>query len=258
MIWNKKPKIEFYSLIPEVARIAPIQNARNFRPEILINATKEHAERKKCPHFGMEKVGTTAKCPGIYNYARHGWVLTTWQDIVIETFGDGTSYQWTTPIDQTALDNGAFIGPTVTSHGKDQYANYVGGIPNALQEIIKINTPWRCKVPEGYYLMEGPVPYANEHRFTTAVGFLDNSLGPAPINVQLFWHVTNGKTLIKAGTPIAHYLLVPKNSPELVVRGVSAQDIKDEKLQSIILARQYESDIKERKCIFAKIFGSNK
>lgn len=255
MTWFKKqPTIEFFSLIPEVAELAPIQHARNFRPDLLINATKDYANEKTKDGFGTNKLISTAKCPGIYNYARHGWVLTTWQDITIETNGDGSSFLWTSPIDQTKCTNGRMVGEAIGSHPREQYANYIGGsIPQSLDTVIKVNTPWRCNVPEGYYLQEAPLPYSTEKRFTTMTGFFSKEHGLAELSVQLFWHVMNGKTLIKAGTPIAHYMLIPKDQPEMISMAATPKQIKLIDLSNVELSRHFVSDTKERKCVFAKI-----
>jgi len=258
-IFKKKPTIEFFSLIPEVVDLAPIQHARNFRPELLVNASKEYAVQKKSPWFSMERLISTAKCPGIYNYARQGWVMTTYQDITIETNGDGSTFEWTSSIDQTKLTNGSDVGEAIGSHPNAQYANYIGGsIPNSLNTVVKINTPWRCNVPEGYYLQEAPMPYTTEKRFTTVTGFFSKEYGVAQMNVQLLWHVMEGKTLIKAGTPIAHYMLIPKDQPDIKCMVATSKQVKQNKLTNLELNRHFVSDIKERKCIFAKLFGDKK
>jgi hypothetical protein len=255
MNWFKKnPTVEFYSLMPEIVDLAPIQNARNFRPELMVNATKDYAEKKKHPLFGMVKLITTAKCPGIYNYARYGWVMTTWQDLVIETNGDGSSFTWYTPIDQRSVHSVDTIGEMVSSHSKEQYADYIGGsIPNSIDTVIKINTPWRCNVPEGYFLQEAPLPYTTEKRFTTITGFYSKEVGIAQMNVQLLWHVLKGTTLIKAGTPIAHYMLIPKEQPNMRCVAATPEQVRLNKLTNTETSRHYVSDLKERKCIFSKL-----
>jgi hypothetical protein len=255
MSWLKrKETIEFFSLIPEVAKLAPIQHARNFRPEVLINATKDYANEKAKDGFGMSSLISTAKCPGIYNYARHGWVLTTWQDITIETNGDGSSFRWASPIDQNQCTNGKMVGEAIGSHSRAQYADFIGGsIPMSLDTVIKVYTPWRCNVPEGYYLQEAPLPYSTEKRFTTVTGFFSKEHGLAQLNVQLLWHVMKGKTLIKAGTPIAHYMLIPKDQPEMISMAATPKQIKLDETNNIELKRRFVADTKEHKCVFAKI-----
>lgn len=253
--YNSLPKVEFFSLMPDVTRIAPIVPATQFRPTLMTNASKELSQLKKEPNFGSYKMIATAKCPGIYNLARYGWVMTTWQDIVIETNGDGVNFASESATDQTKLDGGFTVGPTVGFHGPQQYANYIGGkIPEAISNVVKINTPWRCVVPKGYYLQEGPLPYTDEQRFTTVRGFFSQEFGVAQMNVQLIWHVLNGRTVIKAGTPIAHYMLLPKKQPTLVVRDATAKDIALDKATRVEIDRVLVSNRTEQKCVYAKLF----
>jgi hypothetical protein len=256
MFWHKKkPTIEFFSLMPEVAALQPVVSARNFRPDLLVNAGKNYADLKKDPMFGTEKIFSTARCPGIYNYVRHGWVICAWQDITITTNGDGESFTWSTPLDQRVLINGNIVGQAVNFHPREQYANHIGGsIPNSLAVVLKIMTPWRCIVPEGYYLQEGNMPYSDEKRFTTVTGFFSRDQGVAQMNIQLLWHVLDGTTVIKAGTPLAHYMLIPKEQPELVSMAATPEQVLSERITNTELNRQNITNMKERKCIFAEIF----
>jgi hypothetical protein len=116
-------------------------------------------------------------------------------------------------------------GDAVGFHPAEQLANYFDEWPeSALRTVIKVHTGWRCYVPEGYYLMEMPLPLTEENRFTTIPGYFSKESGPASMNVQLLWHVMNGTTLIPAGTPIAQYVLVPKEQPEMVCRDAEKSD----------------------------------
>lgn len=72
--------------------------------------------------------------------------------------------------------------------------------------------------------MEMPLPLSEENRFTTVPGYFSKEAGPASMNVQLMWHVMDGETLIKAGTPIAQYVLVPKDQPDMVCRDANLKD----------------------------------
>jgi hypothetical protein len=251
---RKPANVEFYSLIPEIAKIAPIVSASHFRPKFMDIAAQELSQEKKCPHYGKEKTYNTAKCPGIYNYYQHGWILTTWQDIVITTNGDGVSFEWRTPIDQRQLENGQLVGENVSSHSPEQYANNISDSSNILKSVVKIQTPWRCIIPRGYYLMETAVPYTEDKRFTTVTGFHSMDTGVAPLNVQLLWHVLDGETIIKAGTPIAHYMLIPKDQPKLEVRAANNKDLELEKISQIELNRKFVANRSESKCLFAKLF----
>lgn len=253
-MFNKKPKIEFYSLIPEVADIAPIVPAHTAKPSWFKNAQNEFANLAKQPDFGHHRIQHTAKCPGLFNYMRYGWVMTTWQDIIITTNGDLQSFEWRTPVDQTRVTNGDMVGEAVGYHPKEQLSDYQGGWDDALNCVLKIHTPWRCIVPKGYYLLEGPLPYSDEKRFTTMPGFFSQEYGVAQMNVQLKWNVLNGETLIKAGTPIAHYMLVPKDEAELIVSKATPEQIHADKVTKLESTRKFVSDKGQAKCIFAKMF----
>jgi hypothetical protein len=243
-LFKKEPTIEFFSMDPRVAEVAPIVPATHFKPSLLTNSAKELSALKKAPDFGKHRYLSTAKCPGVYNYARHGWILTTWQDILIKTNGDGINFEW------ECSDNSG-----VGFHLPPQYADYVPEHPNTLKTVIKINTTWRCLVPEGYFLMEGQVPFTDERRFTTVTGFFSREFGIAQMNVQLLWHVLEGETLIKAGTPIAHYMLVPKKQPKLVVRSANENDKRMEEITQFEINRKNLSNRSDSKCLFAKLFS---
>ena len=60
-------------------------------------------------------------------------------------------------------------------------------------------------------LLQIPVHYTNEKRFTPATGLIDPRYAHV-LNVQLFWHVLNGEELVRAGTPLVQYIPVPRNA----------------------------------------------
>ena len=249
-----KPKIEFFSVIPEVVELAPIIPAHNFKPNWWKLAQDDYVAKSKDPDFGKSRMLHTIKCPGIFNLIRYGWIMTTWQDIIIKTDGNLQSFEWRTPIDQSLLTQGPLTGSAMGYHPKEQLADYQGGWDDSLNCVLKINTPWRCIIPKGYYLLESPIPYTEETRFTTVPGFLSREYGVSQLNVQMKWHVLNGETLIKAGTPIAHYMLVPKEAAQLVVSKASPEQLYADGLAKVEKSRRFVSDKGKSRCIFSKMF----
>jgi hypothetical protein len=214
--WRKE-KIVFETTIPGMDKLMPIIPAKDYKHPWVNRALEHLANIRKQPNYGMEKMMHTARCPGIFKLQRHGWILRTWQDITIETNGDEQTFLWTTPLDQSAINQEEYIG----SHPPEQLQQYMEHWPqNTLKSLIKIHTGWRCVVPKGYYLMEMPVAYSDENRFTTVPGYFTREMGPAQMNVQLMWHILEGKTLIKAGTPIAQYILVPKEEMKMEMKSI--------------------------------------
>ena len=220
-----KPKMEFTCLIPGVEKIMPIIEARDHRHPWVNKAVNELIQMRKRPDWGTYKTTHTARCPGIFQLQRHGWILRTWQDIVIETNGDGVGFRWSTPIDQKNIEFAKVHQDYVETHTPAQFRNYMENWrKDTLTHVLKINAPWSCVVPKGYYLLEMPVAVADENRFTTVSGVVEREQGTTLLHPQLMWHVMEGKTLIKAGTPIAQYMLVPKDRFELVQKVAGTSD----------------------------------
>jgi hypothetical protein len=252
-IFQKKPKIQFINAISEIVKIAPIVSSSNFKREWFKDLQKDFAIRSQQKYYGVGKHETEiAKCPGIYHILRYGWIQTTYQDIVIKTNGDKKSFTWQTPIDHQALCKG--ILPY-------NYVEYINGMENHLDQyentlntLIKIQSGWICHIPEGYYLYEGPIPYVNENRFTTLEGFYSKEHGQAELNTFLKWHVLNDEVVIKAGTPIAYYMLIPKKELPFECSVANEKHIKEIWNQWVQTNRKYVSNKSENKCIYSRIF----
>jgi len=227
VFFEKVKKLEFINEIPGVADLMPIIESKYIRHDWVNKAHQQFSEIRKNPNWNHTKLMHTAKCPGIFTLQRHGWILRTWQDIIITTTGSDTEFSW-----RSASNTG---GDAVGFHPPIQFSDYFDEWPeDTLKTVVRINTGWRCDVPKGYYLMEMPVAYSGDNRFTTVPGYFSREAGPASMNVQLLWHIKKGETLIKAGTPISQYVLVPKNLPEMSCR--------DEKLSDRTwLSRLYDS-----------------
>jgi hypothetical protein len=246
--FGKKPKIEFQCLVEGVDRIMPITSAKDSMPTWVYSAREDFINSRQTHDYRFTKQSHIAKCPGIFSLMRKGWILKTWQDIVIETNGNLDSFSWSTPINQKATSVGVDY---VDFHSSVNFRNYMQNWPkDTLNCIIKIQSPWVAKIPKGHYLLELPVPYADENRFTTLSGVFDCDHGPAPLNQQLQWHVTNGKTLIKAGTPLAHYLLLDKKDVDFI--NTVKQDKSDDFItRSLAVANRFNPNYKDLVKIFS-------
>lgn len=224
MFWNKE-KIKFYSLIPGLEKMMPIIKAKDYKHPWTLKAQQELASMRLKPEWNMQSLRHTAKCPGIFSVQRHGWIQRAWQDFTIETFPNSDEFVWSSPLDQKQLS--IVAGEYISGHARNQLADYMQNWrPDTLKTLIKIQSPWRCKIPKGYYLLDMSVPYADERRFSVAPGFSTDDLGYASLNIQLLWHAPKGKTLIKAGTPLVQYILVPKKMIDMELGVISENEAK--------------------------------
>ena len=87
-----------------------------------------------------------------------------------------------------------------------------------MKKIVKFHLPWSARIPEGYKLLVLHPMYLDDNRFTTCNGIYDPQLGIADIGtVPLFWHSLEGQHTIAAGTPVAQFILIPKEEPNFKI-----------------------------------------
>ena len=108
--------------------------------------------------------------------------------------------------------------PIVQKHLTHAFYPFFDNWPkNTMQKIIKIVLPWYARIPKGYKLLQTHPFLLDDNRFTTMSGVLDPELGPANVGtIPMFWHTTNDdeEIILKAGTPLAQYILIPKEEPD--------------------------------------------
>jgi hypothetical protein len=194
-IFKPKSWIRFYSLEPAVADLYPIITAHSLKR----SWQEPEVRKRKCPISGMM---SSSNCPGITNIANAGYVLTAPADFIITTNGDGVSFQWEVPYMFKFSDT---IKGYIDKHDYKQTEPLLDNPGTTLKEIVKVETPWRIKSSDDVVFLQIPVSYNNEKRFSAATGIIDPKYAHV-LNVQLFWHVMEGETFIKAGTPLVQYV----------------------------------------------------
>jgi len=205
--------MEFIQRVEGVAELMPIIPASQYKHPWVGRLAEDLKKQRSRPDYGMQQEIHTAKCPGIFGVVQNGWILRTWQDITIETNGDGNTCSWTSAINQDNLIGVNAIG----FHPAGQLTDFLENWDGALRQVVKFQTGWSCKVPKGYFLMEMPVAYSDDDRFEVLPG-MHHVGGYTELNPQTKWKVKSGKTLIKAGTPIAQYMLVKREEFDMSMR----------------------------------------
>lgn len=200
----KKPKLEFYSTIKGVHKLMPIVEAKTISYDWVKKAGKHFADSNR----------STTRCPGIFAAKNEGWILRSWQDIVLNV--DGDKYKWETPMNQDKLSE-EFSGHAVSEHDASMMHQFFDNWPEgSLPSVLKFNTPWLAKIPKGYILKQFHPPYLDENRFTTLSGIYSPEYGMATLHIPVIWH-KQGESLIKAGTPLAQFSLHKKEEIDFSV-----------------------------------------
>lgn len=212
---KEKSYIRFYSLEPGVADLFPILKSSDVKRKFMLEE-----------QIGDQPATLSSKnCPGIKKIISVGWIVTAPADFAIQTNGDGTSMEWGEPYRFTKSTPG--MDGYITWHTRSQTEPLLDDPSDTLKTVVKVETPWRVEASDDVLLLLLPVTYNNEDRFYAATGILDPKYGHL-INVQLFWKVLDGKTIIKAGTPLcqivpvsrkafgtSHYNVIIENATEI-------------------------------------------
>jgi hypothetical protein len=201
--------LKFYSFIPEYTKNFPIR-------KISLGDYEWISRLKEDLMLNPQQEIHTAKCPGIMLMCKTGWIQTAYQDIEIETFGDGVSFDWRTEIDQAKIPEvGDILNDYVHYHSPDQFDKFKPFTGNTLKTILKINSPWFVEIPKGYSLLRLPIPYHDDSRFSVPSGILSyNNF----LNIQLYWHCLNSKEVIKKGTPLCQMILIKNQEPDYEIK----------------------------------------
>ena len=104
----------------------------------------------------------------------------------MKTIGDGEDLSWTTPF-QSSKE------PLVSKHLTHSLYPFFDNWPkNTLKKIIKINLPWKARIPKGYKLVQTHPYMLDDNRFTTMAGVLHPHLGLAAVGTIPMWiHTTD-------------------------------------------------------------------
>jgi len=231
--WFKKTKswVRFYSMDQNVSIMYPVVDTRLTDRDW--NNVGDISRNR--PEQGKQ---TVLNCPAIKQITSVGYVLRAPADFIIKTGATVDKLSWETPfLFKRHSDKYTFSGSEyyISWHSPSQTEPLIPKeIPNTdkhyLHSAVKVETPWRVKTSDDIVLLQLPVTYNNEARFTAAIGVLDPKYMHS-VSVQLFWHVLEGETLIKAGTPLVQYVpvqrsLFQKNSVDFIVD--TATDVEKE------------------------------
>jgi len=247
-LFKKPPVVEFLCVMPGALEIHPIESAKAFRPEWFKKSTQEWAEnfKKGSPHISI------GRCPGVTKLYDTGWIVSTWQDIEIEILEDG-GYAWATKFDETPLRYDKCLPVNEHSPLSFKHSEFLSKkIP-----ILKINTPWHVKIPKGYNMLQLPVPYQEHDWFITAQGIFEKDFGNYELNISVLCNKI-GKFTIKAGTPMAHLILVKDEKIKHTVRYATTEECEQCNKKVALINSMKCANYSKLKKAFAKIYEEKK
>ena len=223
--FRKKQDIRFWSIISAVKTLYPITTSKELkRGWIPVEKEDFKSRQSKCPVHALARVFSINKCPAIHGIMNTGFIVYAPADFKVHTNGD----------ESTILFTNTNIFPYaeyVTTHDEEVAQWLMRQTPNYIfPKVIKVNTPWRVTSSKDIVFLQLPVYFNDEDRFTAVSGIMDPMMSHE-INIQLFWHIKEGDTCIKAGTPLCQYVPVSRSllqSPNYIIDDMSPRDGKME------------------------------
>lgn len=223
--WFNNDKIEFYSLLPGLDKIAPVTNASSYRPSWTKSAAKAYKE--------LNRKETVLKCPGVMKFFSIGYIIYNYCDIAITGSSDRENLSWEYAYEPMKDWSDKITFNYVESHDPHRLTNHMEPPIGGNRNLLKLNTPWRVKAPKDTIFLELPIFYGDEKRFSGAGGIMDPSQ-TNQINPALWWFANNDKPeIIKAGTPLVQYLPIKRKEYDLIVRQATDEEVTIDKVFSM-------------------------
>lgn len=239
---KKKPFVRFVNLIPGVEISHPVIRSQDYHHEWLRKAAVDYKEFLKNSDPAEYSFGSVNRCPGVGNLFKTGFLITAPVDFVIETSAsDPYHFKWQCPMD---LHQAGLPSDYIGSHSYDQLAKFMPLRNDTLKCLVKVQTGWRISCSSDIVFLQLPIAYPDHNLFTAAHGIIDCN-HQVEINLQLFWHNLNGKSLVKAGTPLCHLIPVPRElAVDLIVEPATDQDRYKFKAWNYLSQKEFRRDIK--------------
>lgn len=192
-------KIEFYTDIEALARTPELhpKPMKAFTPSWW-------KDMPAYPEPDNRLAKTVKVCPSFPDYFSLGWVIPMWTDTTLK-------YDWKTQKYDFLYGQSVSNQPSqygVSSHFNSQFldhvpdANFLGESSNF---IFKFFCPWYAKTEPGYSLLQLPMFYHFNKKFSVMPGMIDTDIHHV-LNQQVVYHGDGEEIFIKRGTPIAQYI----------------------------------------------------
>lgn len=214
-LFNKeqKPLIQFVSTIQGLADIEECKPkpTNKFIPDWW----------KKMPTYieeGKPHKGFTAKaCPALPDYFSQGYVIPMWVDTVLKYDKESNTLEW-----RTGRNGNPFKWDY---HDPVQFLNHVTpnfiGIEGTM--TFKALCPWRIITPPGYSVLQMPLFYNFNQKFSVLPGVISTDIHHE-LNQQVLYYGNGEEIYIKRGEPFVQYIPFKRTKYDITIRDANEKD----------------------------------
>ena len=255
---EKKPKIEFYSVVPGLENISPPIRAKDDTLPKWIRTHSQATKNRLKEDGALTKTAfCIERCPGIRGIVDQGIHIKTWQDIKLNLLKDN-KYEWDTPTKVGDLINGRLISPDIQSHAGAQFPEFCLSRSDTWPNIIKIMSNWRVSISKGWYFLMLPNYYSDNPWFTAVPGIYNPEYG-RHININLQIHINEGQVFFPAGTTLVKMIPIKKDQDfDLKIRKVTDDDIRNEMAALAAIKKSFWASRKDQAEDIDKIYKDSR
>jgi len=223
---KKQNKIEFFIPNSVAAENYPILTVKDYKLDWVKRARSSLEKARIDGRFNNPGFTHLARCPGIFELLKYGYVVQTHRDILISP--NETGFEWAV----AGLGEGSCNVSDGYNGGVGQAIDILSRVewplpypPNVFTYIIKIQTEWNVVTPKNIKLLIIPLPYPDEFEIMASSGILDPSIS-TQVNFQGYIFKTNKNIILKAGTPLQMVIPLTEKKYEMVQREATERDVR--------------------------------
>lgn len=227
--------IEFISTVPGLEDIEECRPrpAKHFMPKWFkdVPATLTPEQKAVKGAISGPGVSTVKICPSFPDYFSLGYILPMWCDVKLFHNPENGEWNWQTSSDTFAWD----------IHGNPQFLDWVSPemYGSKASFVFKSGCPWRIKTPPGWSVLQLPLYYHFNEKWSVLPGVIDTDIHHE-INQQTLYYGDGMEVTIERGEPFVLYIPFERKSKlNLEIRTANEEDTRLFKAKDLEIASKF-------------------
>jgi hypothetical protein len=194
---KEEPKIEFFTEVEALPEVVTVEAGSRMLPDWWRQTPA--ASPGTDPRI---EAGTVKVCPAFPDFYSAAYVVRAWCDFIFD-FNDGNPRARTAAPDLFQL----------SFHAAGQFLDHAPpSARDSVTAVIKLHSPWYVRTSPGYSVLQLPMFYEFDPRFTVMAGVIRSDVHH-DMNQQVMIH-SKESFVVERGTPLAMYVPFKRESFE--------------------------------------------